>query len=171
MGSSSPSNDLAEQAFRQNGAQVYRFLLRKTGDHHDAEELTQRVFAEAAETLAKQRDPPRSILSWLYTVAERRFIDEVRHRVVARRALPLIVGNVVAPDLNYNREVAAALRDRIAALPYEQRVVLVRKVINGEPFASIAADLEISVDACKMRLSRGVAKLRQELDAMGLKPE
>lgn len=165
------SSDLAGEAFRHYGPQVYRFLLKRTGDHHDAEELTQRVFAEAAEVLARYSEPPRSMLGWLCTVAERRFVDEVRHRVIARRALPLLADASPAPDLNYSREVAAALRECIAALPEEQRVVVVRKVINGEPFAAIADDLGISTDACKMRLSRAIAKLRQELAEMGLGPQ
>lgn len=169
MGGSRPTD--AEEAFRHYGPHVYRFLLKRTGDHHDAEELTQRVFAEAVEVFARQSEPPRSMLGWLYTVAERRFIDEVRHRVIARRALPLLAGKAVAPDLNYTHEIAAALRQRIADLPDEQRVVVVRKVINGEPFAEISADLHISIDACKMRLSRGIARLRRELSDMGVSPQ
>jgi len=71
--------DLAEQAFRQHYGQVYRFLRRKTGSHHEAEELVQRVFADAAAALSK-KNPPESLLAWLYAVAERRFVDELRRR-------------------------------------------------------------------------------------------
>jgi RNA polymerase sigma-70 factor (ECF subfamily) len=162
--------DPAQEAFERYSQHVYRFLLKRTGNHHDAEELTQRVFAEAAETLSDRNEAPASLLGWLYTVAERRFIDDVRRRAVARRSLPLLAESPVAPDLAYSREIARVLKEAIAALPAEQRVVVARKVIQGDSFAEIAAELGISVDACKMRLSRAVATLRQELREIGLRP-
>jgi RNA polymerase sigma-70 factor, ECF subfamily len=162
--------DPAQYAFERYSQHVYRFLLKRTGNHHDAEELTQRVFAEAAETLSDQA-APTSLLGWLYAVAERRFIDEVRRRSIARRTLPLLAESPVAPDLAYSREIAAVLKQAIAALPAEQRIVVVRKVIQGDSFADIADELSISVDACKMRLSRAIATLREELRELGLRPD
>lgn len=161
-------DELLAAAFEEHQGRIYRFLLRRSGNHYDAEELTQRVFAEAAERLRPARAGPDSILAWLYTVAERRFIDEVRRREVARRGLSKLEP-ASAPDQVYGREVVRALRAAIKALPEEQQVVVVRKVIQGEAFADIARDLGISVDACKMRLSRAVARLRVDLDRSGLR--
>ncbi|MBA3736534.1 MAG: sigma-70 family RNA polymerase sigma factor [Actinobacteria bacterium] len=59
---------LAEEAFRRHSAQIYRYLLRRTGNESEAEELTQRVFADAAAALSSS-DPPDSLLAWLYAVA------------------------------------------------------------------------------------------------------
>ena len=64
----------AEAAFRRHYGDVYRYLRRRTGDHHEAEELTQRVFADAAASLDGAETP----LAWLYTVARRRFADQAR---------------------------------------------------------------------------------------------
>jgi RNA polymerase sigma-70 factor (ECF subfamily) len=163
--------DPAEVAFERYNLHVYRFLLKRTGDHYEAEELTQRVFADAAEALSGREDPPNSVLAWLYTVAERRFIDDVRRRVTARRAVAYLAKSSTAPDLTYNSDVVVALKETIAKLPEAQRVVVVRKVIHGESFAEIAADLEVTVDACKMRLSRAVATLREQLEERGVGPE
>ncbi len=44
-------NNVAERAFRRHYGQVYRYVRRRTGDHHRAEELTQQVFADAAAAL------------------------------------------------------------------------------------------------------------------------
>jgi Sigma-70 region 2 len=73
---------LAEYAFRHHHAQIYRYLRRKTGDHDQAEELTQEVFADAAITLSRMDCRPASVLALLYTIAQRRFADEVRRPAI-----------------------------------------------------------------------------------------
>jgi len=163
--------DLADLGFRQHRAQVYRFLLRKTGNHHDAEELTQRVFVDAASALAAEQGPPDSLLAWLYAVAERRFIDEVRRRVVARRGIALLPRAEEAADRTYPREIAQALEAAIKRLPDDQRVVVVMKVLEGRRFAEIAATLGTTEAACKMRLSRAIAKIKRDLQDQGFQPE
>lgn len=167
---SSSGRDVAERAFRQHRTQVYRFLLRKTGNHHEAEELTQRVFADAASALGSTRPEPRSLLAWLYTIAERRFVDEVRRRVVARQGFELLPRNEEAPDHTHSQEITHALKRAIENLPEDQRAVVIMKVLEDRRFAEIAAALGTSEAACKMRLSRAVAKLKRELRDQGLEP-
>jgi RNA polymerase sigma factor (sigma-70 family) len=160
----------AEEAYRDYRGAIYRFLLRKTGDHHDAEDLTQRVFADCAAALKSEAAQPRSILAWLYATAERRFVDDVRRRVVARRNVHLLRSDDIAPDMVYSAEVSAALREAIARLPTEQRLVVVMKVLEGQPFSEIAHKLEITEAACKMRLSRAISQIKADLSAKGLGP-
>jgi RNA polymerase sigma factor (sigma-70 family) len=161
----------AGKAFREYRGQVYRFLLRRTGDHHDAEELTQRVFVEAAVALQHRAVKPDSTLGWLYAIAERRFIDDIRRRASARRGVSRLRPSEEAPDLVYGREISRALRAAIGRLPEDQRRVVILKVLHGLPFAEIAAQLGVSEGACKMRLSRAVAQIKQDLGNEGLGPD
>jgi RNA polymerase sigma-70 factor (ECF subfamily) len=163
--------DVAADAYRDYHGHVYRFLLRRTRDHHEAEELTQRVFVDAAIALQSAEARPRSVLAWLFAIAERRFVDEVRRGVVKRRSLNLLGRPEEAEDLAYSREVARALRTLIADLPDDQREVVVMKVLEGRPFAEIAARLGTTEAACKMRLSRAIAVLKRQLDERGLGPD
>ncbi len=156
--------------YREYRGHVYRFLLRKTGNHHDAEDLTQRVFTDATAALRNAERAPRVALAWLYSVAERRLVDEIRRRVNARRALPLFTDDPAAPDSAYSREVATVLRASIGSLPADQRRVLVSKLLEGRSFAEIADRLGTSEAACKMRLSRAIAKIREDLSTRGLGP-
>jgi DNA-directed RNA polymerase specialized sigma24 family protein len=48
--------------------------------------------------------------------------------------------------------------------------VVVLKLFHGLPFAEIASRLDISEEACRMRLSRGLATLRDHLEAEGVEP-
>jgi DNA-directed RNA polymerase specialized sigma24 family protein len=94
--------DVAEQAFRRHYGQVYRYLRRRTGDHHRAEELTQQVFVDAVASLRETESPT---LAWLYTVAQRRSADELRRSAIGQR---LGVLQPVAPhEREYGPDVTA----------------------------------------------------------------
>lgn len=170
MGDKVDDRKLVEDAYRKHHDQVYRYLLRRSGSLVDAEELTQTVFADAAAALAHNR--PNSILAWLYAVAERRFIDELRRR--RRRAeVPLPdEGAADEPgyDLGYGPEVARALVLAVEQLPADQRGVVVMRLLEDRPFAEIAATLDVTEAACKMRFSRGLASLRDLLRSRGVEP-
>lgn len=159
----------AALAFEQYGGRVYRFLLRKSRNHHDAEDLTQRVFLEATEALRETDVAPSSMLAWLFTVARRRFIDEVRRKDRGEQLLQLVPAD--APDEAYGREIGKALSVAILGLPPEQQRVLVMKVIQGRSYEEIAEELDITVEACRMRLSRAVAAVRGDLEREGIKPD
>jgi RNA polymerase sigma-70 factor, ECF subfamily len=161
-------NDLAERVFRRHYAQVYRFVRRRTRDHHRAEDLTQQVFAEAVAGLHDSASPP---LAWLYTVAKRRFADEARREELARRVggLQLVAGED-SECRDYGAELAGSLRSAIERLPLGQREVVVLKLLRGARFAEIGARLDISAEAAKMRFVRALEALRSELEKEGLQP-
>ncbi len=162
--------DLVERAYRQHQNQIYRFLRRRTSSSDEAEELTQRVFADAAAALSSS-NPPDSLLAWLYAIAERRWVDELRRRHKAAGHLadqPRAAG--VHADPFYGPAVAQALRRTIGALPPDQRSVVAMKVFEELPFAEIAARLNTTEAACKMRFSRAVRQLREALREEGLEP-
>lgn len=158
-------NDVADRAFRRHYGQVYRYLRRRTGDHYRAEELTQQVFADAVVSLRKSESPS---LAWLYTVAQRRFVDEVRRGAVSSRAGALTP--VMSEPAEYGPAVAHALREAIARLPEGQRQVLVLKLLRGLRFAEIGAKLELTPEAAKMRFVRALEALRDELEQEGVGP-
>jgi RNA polymerase sigma factor (sigma-70 family) len=153
-------NDVAESAFRRHYDQVYRYVRRRTHDHHRAEDLTQQVFADAAESLRDTGAPP---LAWLYTVAKRRFADEAR-----RGARPEL--RVEAPLPEYGAETGMAISAALAALPEGQRQVVVLKLLRGARFAEIARALEVTEAAAKMRFVRALEALRTELERKGVTP-
>lgn len=160
-------NDVAERAFRRHYDHVYRYVRRRTRDHHRAEDLTQQVFAEAVVALRESPSPP---LAWLYTVAQRRFADEARRDTLARRVNGLHLADEDSESREYGADVAATLGAAIERLPPAQREVVVLKLLRGARFAEIGARLEISTEAAKMRFTRALEALRSELEEEGLRP-
>jgi RNA polymerase sigma-70 factor (ECF subfamily) len=162
-------SDPADAAFRRHHDDVYRYLLRRTGSHLDAEELTQRVYLDAASALRRER--PRSILAWLYAVAERRFIDEVRRRSRTQRAdMPDIADPRQEAALTYGPLTVQAISRALRRLSDDDRRIVVMHLLEGQPFAAIAAELAISEAAAKMRFSRALRRLRDDLTEEGIEP-
>jgi RNA polymerase sigma factor (sigma-70 family) len=162
-------NDVAERAFRRHYEHVYRYVRRRTGDHHRAEDLTQQVFTEAVTVL---RDSPTSPpLAWLYTVAQRRFADETRRHTLARRLASIhpVTGEVAA-SREYGSELGSSLGSAIERLTPAQREVVVLKLLRGARFAEIGERLGISTEAAKMRFVRALETLRADLDEEGFRP-
>jgi RNA polymerase sigma-70 factor (ECF subfamily) len=169
-GVSMPIEDQSEAAvaYRAHFGEVYRFLLRRSRNHHVAEELAQQVFAEAAVALSAAETQPHTLVGWLYRVAERRFVDEIRRR---RRLELTSFDTAVAPIETfpgYGRAVAKALRAGIDQLPQGQRVVVIRHLLEERPYSDIAHELGITEQACKMRFSRAMKQLRTFLIEWGL---
>ena len=71
---------------------------------------------------------------------------------------------------SYGSRVSAALLVGLSGLPEGQRDVVVLKLFRGLAFTEIASRLGISEEACRMRLSRGLAGLRDHLEAEGVEP-
>jgi RNA polymerase sigma-70 factor (ECF subfamily) len=159
--------DRAGLSFREHQASVYRYLLRRVNNHHEAEELTQRVFVDAAAALSDPNCRPDSMLAWLYTIAERRLVDELRRRTGTSAHLRQLPRNSMAADDAYGPALADAIRRSIERLPSSQRRVVVMKVFEGRPFAEIAEVVESSEAACKMRFSRAIRLVRAALAAVG----
>ena len=148
---------VVEDAFARYSGDLYRFLLRRTGNHTDAEELTQQVFADAASSFASA-DPPRSMRGWLYTVAERRLVDELRRRTRAAE-----VARLLAAERPPGGEAPERVEEAMARLPLRQRRLVFMRIVEERPYREIARELGCNEAACKMRLSRALQRLRNEL--------
>ncbi|MGH3428539.1 MAG: RNA polymerase sigma factor [Mycobacteriales bacterium] len=159
----------AARAFKQYYRQIYRFLLRRTRNPQDAEDLTQEVFVDAAAALEHFRPGETPVLALLYTIAHRRFVDATRKQARAQRislsaADELLGEPATSAD---EREVALALREALQALPPEMRDVVRMKLIFGLSFSEISDRVGVSEVACRKRFQRALKVLRATLAGEG----
>jgi len=155
-------SEYVDRAFRAHWTDVVSFLRRRTGDAGRAEELAQQVFADAAADL---RDDGRPPLPWLYTVAKRRFADELRDRSRAARWVRL-----PSRQIAYDERLQTVLLAAFARLPESQRSVVVLKLVRGLSFEEVAGALGISEAAARMRFSRALKHVRALLVEEGVEP-
>jgi len=161
---------LAEKAFRDHYDQVFRFVRKRTASDEDAEDIAQMVFADAAARLDDFKPGSSPVLAWLYTVAQRRLIDEARRR--SRRphevaGLPESSG--VAEASSYGVGVASALKGALKSLPARQGEVVLARLVEGLAFAEIASRCRTSEGACKMLFRRGITNVREQLRKEGVR--
>lgn len=163
--------ELSEGAFREHHATIYRYLLRRTGNAQQSEDLTQDVFASLASELPTL-EPDRPVLGWLYTVARNRLIDESRKGGHSAPGLtPLHTApDLPATELKYGGEVARALRRASLRMTAADRTLLGLRLIRGLRFKDIATELSITESAAKMRYLRSLRVLRAALEDEGVSP-
>jgi RNA polymerase sigma-70 factor (ECF subfamily) len=156
-----------DTAYRRHSGNVRAFFYRRTGDRERAEDLTQEVFLHAASALAGS-DPDGPTLPLLYTVARRRFIDELRHR--GRYPTESLDPSLhpAEPLPEYGGMIREAIAAGIASLPSGQRQVVVLKLLQGRSFRDIGELVGSNEGAVKMQFSRALKALREYLRDAGV---
>lgn len=148
---------------------IYSYVYYRTGNHHDAEDLTARVFFQALNHLPRfvQRGLPFS--SWLYRIAHNAvanwYRDRSRRKWVsldepAALARPRDDGLLqrVAQD-----ERRLALTEAIRRLPAERQELLILKFVQQLPNAQIGHIMGRSEGAIKSLYHRTLLALREDL--------
>jgi RNA polymerase sigma factor (sigma-70 family) len=162
-------DEFAVSGYRRHYDSVYRFVRRRAANAEEAEDLTQEVFEAALAAFADQRLVGEASLPWLYTVAERRLIG-VWRRSLKTKSLDAESAPALFSAESYGSRVSEALLVGLRGLPKGQREVVVLKLFQGVGFVEIASRLGITEQACRMRLSRGLAALRDHLEEEGVEP-
>jgi RNA polymerase sigma-70 factor (ECF subfamily) len=148
---------------------IYNYVYYRTGNHHDAEDLTAKVFYQALNHIARyvQRGAPFS--SWLYRIAHNLVAnwhrDRSRRNVVSLDLLT-VVGN--RGDDNPFQQAAwseqrGALLSAIHSLPDDRQELLILKFVERLPNADIGQIMGRSEGAIKSLYHRTLVSLRQEL--------
>ena len=150
-----------EEAFPDLYRLAYRVSFRVLGDRGDAEDVAQEALARAHVRWLRLRERPEG---WIVTVATNLSIDRHRRR---RRLTSLVTEPLTLVDVHQAERIdlARALR----RLPRRQREVVVLRYLADWSESDVAAALGVSAGAVKSHASRGLAALRQHLDAGGLK--
>jgi RNA polymerase sigma-70 factor (ECF subfamily) len=142
---------------------IYRFGLRMCGDEESAREVLQETMLAAFRHLPGFRADAK-LSTWLYQIARSFCIKERR----GARPTTELDGQLADPAMSPDRQAHAhqlgeALAAAIAALPEEQREVLVLRDVEGLPADEAAHVIGIEVGALKSRLHRARMALREQL--------
>ena len=109
---------------------VFGYVRTIVRDHHDAEDVTQQVFAKLITAIAKYEPRGVPFVAWLLRMSHNVAVDAMR----ARRATPAT--EIFGPDAVCEDapERARSLHAAFAALPEDQReVVVLRHVLGLSP--------------------------------------
>ena len=142
---------------------IFNLMYRTTGSWDEAVELTQEAFLKAYDKL-DQFQLGRNFFSWLYALAINIGRDYLRHK---RRHPPSVhdnPGQVVEnlqphEDPRLTEEVQSVVR-ALESLPLDYREAVILRFREERSMKEIADMLNLSVSGAKMRVHRGLEKLR-----------
>jgi len=144
---------------------VLRYVTGFIRDHHEAEDITQNVFAKLMTAINKYEEREVPFDAWILRVARNAALDHLR----AKRAIPteeVRLTDTGAAETAVDR--CRALRQALESLPEDQREVLVLRHIAGLSPMEIADTLDKSESSIHGLHHRGRRSLRAnlvELDA------
>ena len=160
--------------------QAYNIAYRLTGNHADAEDLTQEAFLRAYRFFDRyNRSMPFE--NWLYRIISNVFIDEMRKRPRAKaQSLDQPLANTGSetevrleiPDQSSDPEAMmlqveldAPLQEALSTLPPDFRKTVILADVEGMSYEDISETMGCSLGTVRSRLHRGRKILRSRLQA------
>ncbi len=144
---------------------VFRFALRLTGSHQEAEDLAQETFLQAWRRRTQLRDPNATAV-WLFTITKNLWNDRLRRK--ARRPATIKPleddhpSTASGPDHDLIvREDLRRVLEAMNLLPARQREVLFLCACEGLSMGEIAQVLGITSEAAKASLCEARKRLRR----------
>jgi RNA polymerase sigma-70 factor, ECF subfamily len=137
-------------------------------DEHEAEDITQQVFAKLIRVIGKYEERDVPFFAWLLRVARNVAVDHLRRQ----RAIP--VEEIRGADDDHDRHLGAErisdLREALAKLPRDQREVLVLRHFAGLSPTEIAERTGRTEGSVHGLHHRGRRALTAELTRRGAAP-
>jgi len=149
---------------------IYSYIYYRTGNHHDTEDLTARVFFRAMAHIESYTERGVPFQAWLYRIAHNLVANWHRDRG-RRKVIPLdefIAASLKsdAPDQQAeDQEERDALRAAIRRLPEERQQLLLLKFVDHLSNAEIGVIMDRTEGAIKSLYHRTLIALRDELQS------
>jgi RNA polymerase sigma-70 factor (ECF subfamily) len=141
---------------------VLRYVNSVVHDLHEAEDITQNVFAKLITAMDKYEERAVPFTAWIMRVARNAALDHLR----ARRAVPTEEVRVAGTtEADSNLERGLDIREALEELPTDQREVLVLRHVIGLTPVEIAGTLAKTESSVHGLHHRGRRALRGALES------
>jgi RNA polymerase sigma-70 factor (ECF subfamily) len=149
---------------------IFNLMLRTTSCEEDAFDLAQETFLRAYEKLEHFK-PSGRFFPWLYTIGmnlARDFTRKAKTREIKAAELHEIQKELTLesePSRSLPESIdAKRVRETLQMLPLEYREAVILRFHEAMSIREVALAIGISVSGAKMRIHRGLMKLRQLLN-------
>lgn len=147
---------------------VYSIAKRRVADVTLAQEVTQLVFIRLAKAPPKL-DSEGQLLAWLHRTTVHVSIDlwrsETRRR--AREQQALAMQTDTSDDAAW-KEMTPVLDEALDGLSEDDRRVILLRFFDQKTMADLGRALGVTEDAAKMRVSRALGRLREQLGGLSV---
>jgi len=147
---------------------IFNYVYYRTGNQHDAEDLTARVFQRAMNHIQNYTDRGVPFSAWLYRIAHNLVAnwhrDRSRRQEIPITDIPVLPAKGDHPETNLVRsEEQDALLRLIRRLPFERQHLLILKFVENLSNAEIGQIMGRSEGAVKSLYHRTLLVLRDEV--------
>jgi RNA polymerase sigma factor (sigma-70 family) len=157
--------------YRRHLPTVLAFLMRETRDPEAVGDLAAEVFAAVLLAASRYRAQGSSAAPWVIGIARNKLLMSLRRgRIEARARRRLGYEAVALDEDDFERIEAVADRGAgqltrlLAVLPADERRAVHARVVNERSYREIAAELQCSEMVIRKRVSRGLARVRDQLE-------
>jgi RNA polymerase sigma-70 factor (ECF subfamily) len=160
--------DAFGQLYERYIDRIFNYVYYRTGNLHDAEDLTARVFQRAMNHIRNYTDRGVPFSAWLYRIAHNLVAnwhrDRSRRQEIPINDVPILPSKGDHPERNlvHSQEQDALLR-LIRRLPSERQSLLILKFVENMSNAEIGAIMGRSEGAVKSLYHRTLLALRDQL--------
>jgi RNA polymerase sigma-70 factor (ECF subfamily) len=161
-----------EALMAEHHGEIYRYLLRATGRHPDADDLAQETFLRAFRA-HRTLPPEANVRAWLFAIATNLSKNHYRSQSRRRRAyatagLMTITTDGTGPDrATIAVETTARVEAIVERLPLKQRLAFIQRKLHGLDYGAIGASLGCSPDSARAHVFQALRKIRRVLEGSG----
>ncbi|MEX1196147.1 MAG: sigma-70 family RNA polymerase sigma factor [Dehalococcoidia bacterium] len=144
---------------------VYRYILARTGNTYDAEDLAEEVFMRVLEAIDRFQWREAPFSAWLFRIAHNAVISQRRKETARGRSSPLTdglpIGTAGPEELVESRLVLNEVLKAAQRLPDAQRQVIALRFSAGLSVAETARAMGKGEGNVKVIQHKAIAKLRE----------
>jgi RNA polymerase sigma-70 factor, ECF subfamily len=155
--------------YRQHLRDIYNYTYYRTGNHHDAEDLTTQTFIQAYRHFerAQRESDGRPLRPWLIRIAHNLAANYYRDR--ARKPTSLLEEAEIIGDPYDTEQIAEGraeltkVLEAVRSLPDDRREAMIMRFALGMDNKEIARALGRSEGATKVLIHRAIKQLEQDV--------
>jgi RNA polymerase sigma-70 factor (ECF subfamily) len=154
-----------EELFAKHHGEIYAYLLRMLREPELAADLTQDAFIKAYRNY-ESLEKPENARAWLYQIAHRVALDELRRRKIVRFLPWTGESRGAAPSAEHlamDLRLSGDLQRALERIPERQRAALLLAELHDLTGLELAAALGVSHVAARALLTRARQSLREAL--------
>ncbi len=154
-----------EELFALHHAEIYAYIYRMVRDADVAADFAQDTFIKAYKAQNSLEDRAKA-RAWLYQIAHRVVLDEMRRRRIVRFVPWTGESHGAAPSAEHlalEMRLSGPLSRALARIPERQRAALLLAEVHDLTGLELAATLGVSHVAARALLTRARESLRQAL--------
>lgn len=166
---------IRDQQFRkiveENSDKIYELFMKMTGDHDDADELTQKTFIKVHDNLSTFKGDS-SLSTWIYRIAINTGKNYLRKQktknFIGLENILHLSSDEKSKELN---SFKGKVHQAIEKLSPKQNMLVLLRGFQGLPYREIGAIMDISENSAKVNYFHALKNLKKYLKKMGISHE